>query len=112
MIESKRRGNGDNPDITRIVNELIDAENGAIVFSASTSRQSSLENPAWGHGAFTLAIIEGLSGKARYGSDLKVTCKSLDYYITKRVKQLTGGAQSPTTNFPPNVEDFPIAIVK
>jgi hypothetical protein len=40
-----------------------------------------------------------------------VTVKSLDYYITKRVKELTQGRQSPTTIIPGSVPDFPIAIV-
>ena len=107
MLASSRRGG--NPDINRIVNELRDAENGAVVFSSSTGRQSSLEDPEWKHGAFTLALIEGLTGKANMG-DGKVSCKSLDLYVSRRVKQLTGGQQTPTTNYPPNVPDFPIAI--
>lgn len=109
MQASTRRGG---PDINRIINELVEAENGAVVFSSSTGRQSSLEDVRWGHGAFTKAVVEGLSGEAEYDTDGKVTCKSLDFYITKRVKALTGGKQSPTTNFPPNVADFPIAILK
>lgn len=110
MLASNRRGS--EPDINRIINELVAAENGAVVFSSSTGRQSSLENALWGHGAFTKALVEGLSGEAKYGDEGKVTCKSLDYYISKRVKELTNGKQSPTTNFPPNVPDFPIAILK
>ncbi len=109
MASNRRRGN---PNIDRIVNELIQAENGAVVYSSSTGRQSSLENSAWGHGAFTKALIEGLGGKAVHQSGGKVTCKSLDYYISHRVKQLTQGDQTPTTNYPPNVPDFPISIIK
>jgi len=109
LASVRKRGN---PDISRIVNELIDAENGAVVFSSSTGRQSSLEDARWGHGAFTKALIEGLAGEAEYEQEGKVTCKSLDYYITRRVKQLTRGEQTPTTNFPPNVNDFPISIVE
>ncbi|MEM6316500.1 MAG: caspase family protein [Bacteroidota bacterium] len=109
LASSTRRGN---PDISRIVNELIDAENGAVVFSSSTGRQSSLEDARWGHGAFTKALVEGLEGRAKDPKDQKITCKSLDLYITNRVKQLTGGEMTPTTNYPPNVPDFPIAIIK
>ncbi len=113
MLASTRRNHfSGNPDINRIVNELIAAENGAVVFSSSTGRQSSLENPLWGHGAFTKALIEGLSGKAKYREEKGITCEMLSVYISRRVKQLTGGQQSPTTNFPPNVEDFPIAIIR
>ena len=106
----KTLGRRGTPDITRIVNELISAENGAIVFSSSTGRQYSLENANWGNGAFTKALVEGINGKANYYENGKITLKTLDAYISDRVKELTDGRQSPTTNFPPDVEDFPIAV--
>lgn len=95
-------------DINRMVNELSSAENGAIVFNASTGKQVSLEDPAWGNGAFTKALVEGLSGKAATENG-KITVKSLDLYVSERVKQLTGGRQMPTTAVPNTVPDFPIA---
>lgn len=95
-------------DINGMVNELSSAENGAIVFNASTGRQVSLEDPAWNNGAFTKALIEGLGGKAASDKG-KITVKSLDFYISERVKQLTGGRQTPTTVIPTTVSDFPIA---
>lgn len=107
MTTTRRRGG---PDMTQIINELIEAENGAVVFSSSAGRQSSLEDVRWNNGAFTKALVEGLEGEADLFGGGKITCKSLDAYITDRVKELTGGEQSPTTNFPPNVEDFPIAV--
>jgi len=36
----------------------------------------------------------------------------LDLYISERVKELTGGTQSPTTAKPSTVPDFTIAIVR
>ena len=104
---SRRRGG---PNMTRVINELRDAENGAIVFSSSTGRQYSLEDSRWKNGAFTKALVEGMNGAADLFGIGKITCKTLDTYITNRVKELTKGEQSPTTNFPPNVEDFPIGI--
>jgi WD40 repeat protein len=95
-------------DIAGMVNELSSAENGAVVFNASTGKQVSLEDAAWGNGAFTKALIEGLSGKAASANG-KITVKSLDFYISERVKQLTGGRQTPTTAVPDTVPDFPIA---
>ena len=108
MKTGRRRGH---PDVTRIVNELISAENGAVVFSSSTGRQYSLEDEKWGHGAFTKALVEGLEGAADVNNEGKITCKSLDLYITRRVKDLTNKQQTPTTNYPPNVPDFPISII-
>jgi hypothetical protein len=54
---------------------------------------------------------EGLSGAATYGNaEGLVTVKRLDLYLSDRVRELTGGRQTPTTTTPPNVPDFPIAI--
>jgi WD40 repeat protein len=97
-------------DTTGAVNELASAENGVLVFSSSTGRQYSLENPAWGNGAFTKALIEGLGGQADMNRSGRITHKMLDLYISERVKELTGGMQSPVTIVPSGVPDFPIAI--
>lgn len=93
------------------VNELASAENGVIVFSSSTGRQLSQEDPKWGNGAFTKAVVEGLSGKAEIGKSGKITHKGLDYYVTERVKELTKGQQSPVSIAPGGITDFPIAVV-
>ncbi|MEJ0032444.1 MAG: hypothetical protein WDO15_19765 [Bacteroidota bacterium] len=45
-------------------------ENGVVIMAASTGKESSLESPEWGHGAFTLALLEGLGeGKADVNGD-------------------------------------------
>lgn len=98
------------PDVNAVINELISAENGAIVFSSCTSRQYALENPAWNNGAFTKAVVEGFYGAAMAPNSQKITVKSLDAYVAERVKSLTAGKQSPTTNYPPNVPDFPVGV--
>ncbi|MCS7014167.1 MAG: caspase family protein [Chloroherpetonaceae bacterium] len=97
-------------DITLAVNELSSAENGAVVFSSSTGRQYSLEDAAWGNGAFTKALVEGLSGKADLTGKGRITVNMLDVFISERVKEITKGKQTPTTVKPPNVPDFPIAV--
>lgn len=94
----------------RLVNELSSAENGVLVFAASTGRQFSLENAAWGNGAFTKALIEGISGKADLNRSGKITHKMLDFYVSDRVKQLTNGQQTPVTISPSGVPDYPIAL--
>ncbi len=96
-------------DVDAMVNDLASAENGAVVFTASTGRQFSLESPEWGNGAFTKALVEGLGGKADVNDDGAISVKELDLYIAERVKKLTGGKQSPTTVLPVNVPDFPVA---
>lgn len=108
-IMGTRRGAA---DINAVVNELSSAENGAVTFTSSTGKQFSLEDKAWGNGAFTKALIEGLSGKADYKGTGRITVKMLDLYVSERVKELTKGQQSPTTVIPPNVPDFPVVTLK
>ena len=98
------------PDIAAVVNELCAAENGAVVFSSATTREYALEDARWQNGAFTKALVEGLSGKALANEQGKITVKSLDVYVSERVKELTSGKQHPATVYPPNVPDFPVAV--
>lgn len=97
-------------DINAVVNELSSAENGTVVFASSTGRQYSLEDEKWGNGAFTKALVEGLSGQADYQGKGKITINMLDLYLSERVKELTGGKQTPTTTKPATVPDFPLAV--
>ena len=93
-----------------MINELAGAENGAIDFAASTGNQSSFEDAKWNNGAFTKALVEGFTGRADYAGKGKITVNMLDLYISERVKELTGGKQTPTTAKPQTVPDFPIAV--
>jgi uncharacterized caspase-like protein len=98
--------------ISQPVNELTTADNGPVIFTSSTGRQVSLEASEWNNGAFTKALVEGLTGKADLLGSKTVTIKSLDYYIANRVKELTGGKQALTTIIPRSIlPDFPIAVV-
>jgi len=97
-------------DINAVVNDLSAAENGVVVFASSTGNQYSLENPAWGNGAFTKALVEGLSGQADFTKDGHISINEMDLYLSERVKKLTGGQQTPTTSKPDTVPDFPVAV--
>ncbi|MGH9944012.1 MAG: caspase family protein [Pyrinomonadaceae bacterium] len=110
ILGGARRGLLD--DLNGVVNELASAENGAVVFAASTGRQYSLEKAEWNNGAFTLAVVEGVDGRADYDKTGKgkITINMLDLYISERVKELTRGQQTPTTAKPNTVPDFPVAL--
>jgi len=97
-------------DVSAVVNELSGAENGVVVFASSTGRQSSLEDDAWQNGAFTKALVEGVSGKADYTGKGRITVTSLDLWLSERVQELTGGRQTPTTAKPRTIPDFPLAV--
>nr|VFJ61827.1 MAG: WD domain-containing protein, G-beta repeat-containing protein [Candidatus Kentron sp. DK] len=98
-------------DINVIINDLAAAENGVVVFASSSGRQFSYEKSDWGNGAFTKALVEGIDGKANYTKDGRITINQLDLYLSERVKELTGGRQTPTTNKPPDTPDFPIVVM-
>jgi WD40 repeat protein len=106
------RSRGASADIIGLVNELSSVENGVIVFTAATGRQNSLEDAQWNNGAFTKALVEGLNGNADFKRQGKITVSMLDFYVSERVKELTGGKQTPATVKPETVPDFPIAIRK
>jgi uncharacterized caspase-like protein len=95
-------------DVNGAVNELASPEHGIVVFAASTGGQRSWEDSAWGNGAFTKALVEGLSGRGRLGRE--ITVAALESYISRRVIQITGGRQTPATAKPRTIPDFPIAL--
>jgi WD40 repeat protein len=98
-------------DTNALANELASAENGAVVFTASTGSQVSFEDPLWGNGAFTKALVEGLQGRAAYSpGNPKITVNMLDLYLAERVRELTRDRQTPATAKPRTIPDFPIAV--
>ncbi len=99
------------PDINAFISELTRAENGAIVFAASTGRQYSQESEEWGNGAFTEALLEGLNGKADILNKGAITVNMLRLFLSERVKELTKGKQTPTTISPHTIPDFPFVLV-
>ncbi len=104
-----KQGSLERRETTRMVSGMAQSELGVIVFSGSAPRQESLETTAWGNGAFTKALVEGLSGLADPSRKGFVTHVGLDGYVTEAVKNLTRGRQTPVTAVPPGVADFPVA---
>ena len=106
-IMGKRRMIDNN--ITKAIKELMSSGRGQVIMTASTGGSASFEEDAWGHGAFTKAILEGLGElKADFDKNDVITVKEIDLYVTGRVKELTSGRQKPTTIIPESVPDFPI----
>jgi uncharacterized caspase-like protein len=109
LASEARRGAA---DITGLVNELASAENGVVMVASSTGREVSVEDDRWQNGAFTEALLEGLSGRADYSKDNSLTVAEFDLWLSERVKQLTGRQQHPVTRKPDTVPDFPLAVVR
>lgn len=101
----------DGNDLGAFITELAAAENGVVVFAASTGRQASQEAAEWNNGAFTRALVEGLRGRADHRRSGRITLNMLELYISERVKELTSGRQTPTTAKPSTIADFPVALV-
>jgi len=103
-----KRGDTDLIDAIRM---LAREENGVVIMAASTGKESSFESAEWQHGAFTLALLEGMNeGKADLNDDGIVNIREIDYYVAERVKILTGGKQHPTTQKPSIVSEFPLVM--
>ncbi|MEA3491654.1 MAG: caspase family protein [Campylobacterota bacterium] len=98
-------------DITSAVKSIINSGTGSIIMTATTGSGYSYEQPGWGHGAFTKALLEGIDHtKADYDKDQSVSIKEIDLYVTSRVKELTKGRQKPTTIVPRSIPDFAVGV--
>ena len=104
------RKKGPEVDINGLVNELVKAGQGVVVFASSTENQVSLELDEHRHGAFALALLEGLDGRADR-DDRVISTNELDLYVSNRVKELTKGEQHPATAKPDTTPDLRLFMV-
>jgi WD40 repeat protein len=101
---------GGSSDINRVINELVSAENGAVVFTACTGRQQAYESDDPKSGLFTRALVEGLQGGADLFNKGKVTVSTLEAYVSDRVTTWSEGRQTPAVTKPDTVPDFPVSV--
>jgi WD40 repeat protein len=92
-----------------LVRDLVNDEYGVVVMCSSLGSEYSLESAETRAGFFTLAIVEGLGGKADLNGDSIIYMHELDYYAGIRVQQLSRGQQTPTTGKPPGIRSFPLS---
>jgi uncharacterized caspase-like protein len=92
-----------------LVRDLVDDDCGVIVMCAAMGKEESREDAAVKHGYFTLALIEGLSGKADYDKDGVILLTELDLYVDNRVRELSRDEQHPVTAKPTTVRSFALA---
>ncbi len=94
---------------TEAMRNAASDENGLVLMAASTGSESAIEAPAWGHGAFTLAILEGIKeGKADIKPDGTIYLRELDFYVSERTIELTNNTQHPTTQKPSTISRLSI----
>lgn len=95
-------------EFSELIAELTKAGEGVVVFASSSGWQPSLESPAWQNGAFTKALVEALRGVGTADAKGGITLTAIDAYVTKRVKELTKGQQTPTTAKLGMMPDYPL----
>ena len=91
-----------------LVRDLAADECGVVVMAAARGREESEESKELGHGYFTKALLEGMSGKADYNKDGVVTLTELDNYVAERVRELSGGGQTACTAKSTRTGSFPV----
>jgi hypothetical protein len=78
---------------------------GIVVMAACLGEEVAHEDADWGHGALTLALLEGIQGKRLYNGTARtplpqqsagpvITLQDLQDYATKRVQELAGDDQA------------------
>lgn len=87
--------------INRYIQQLNDTYAGITTITSSTRNQKSYEHAKWQNGAFTEALLKGLSGKADGKGtggrrDGVMTLNEIYAYIREQVPQLVKGIQKPT----------------
>jgi uncharacterized caspase-like protein len=98
-------------DFTEVLKQSKERMSGITYFTASMGTEASIEKPEWQHGAFTKALIEGISGAVKKDNGV-IESHELGEFLRKRVEELTGKKQHP--NFfsePRDTPSFPLFSV-
>jgi WD40 repeat protein len=77
-----------------------------LLFSAGRGDELSGESEEQKTGLFSYAIKEGLEGEADSDGNRIITMAELAAYVSRRVSDLSGGLQHPSTNSPEGYADF------
>jgi hypothetical protein len=93
--------------------EKLFSGEGRALLTSSDVNEISQEGKKWGggHGVFTWAILEGLGGVADYNRDRVVTTGELFDFVSQKVREQTGGRQSPRALAGTN-RDFPLTNLR
>jgi hypothetical protein len=98
------------PAAGELARALTDDDVGVAVMAACMGHEKALEDAKQKHGLFTLALIEGLSGKASANKrNGLVYVHQLHSYVFERVAELSADRQHPFLSLPWTVESFPLA---
>ena len=90
------------------VEQLRRSKNGMLFYASSAGDTKSKEDPTWGNGAFTKALVEAFSGAARKDGDEGLSTRTLDAYLYDAVRRTTDFKQTPVFMNPSGIEHFNI----
>lgn len=90
------------------VEQLRRSKNGMLFYASSAGDTKSKEDPTWGNGAFTKALVEAFNGAARKDGDEGLSTRSLDAYLYEAVRKTTDYKQTPIFMNPSGIEHFNI----
>jgi hypothetical protein len=89
-----------------MLRQMVNDEGLVVMCGAAKGKEAAEEN---GHGFFTRAIVEGLSGKADFFKKGRVELYDLQAYVKTRVGQLSGDEQEPTISIPSTIRSFSLS---
>jgi WD40 repeat protein len=89
-----------------LLRTLLTEDYGVVVFSAGRDERTGAATA--GARPFAQAVGEGLGGKADADHDGVIQTGELGPYVTRRAKELTSGAATPTVERPSGARSFPL----
>jgi hypothetical protein len=92
-----------------LVRDLADEEVGVVVLVSAQGPEEAQESAEKKHGYFTLALLEGLSGKADYNKDGVVQLTELNLYVENQVAVWSKDRQHPAIGKPATIPSFALA---
>ena len=90
------------------VEQLRRSKNGMLFYASSAGDTKSKEDPTWGNGAFTKALVEAFNGAAKKDGDEGLSTRALDAYLYDAVRKTTDYKQTPVFMNPSGIEHFNI----
>jgi uncharacterized caspase-like protein len=89
-----------------MLRQMVNDEGLVVMCGAAKGTEAAEEG---GHGFFTRAIIDGLSGKADIFKKGRVDLIDLQAYVINRVGELSADEQQPTISIPSTIRSFPLS---
>jgi hypothetical protein len=94
LLDACRSGStANNEELAKVA---LTANAGVMLLASCKGSETSLElGKPLEHGAFTLAVLEAMTGRASGSADSPVTMLDLFVYVVRRVRELTKNQQNP-----------------